>query len=195
MSTQIKQVIFVGLAVVLIAFMVFMLRPQGTPATSQGAPYQQTGAATEPQVDPSLTQRINTLQQQVQTDPKNEKALTELGALYFQVQQFAQAADVYNRVVDLDPKNVDVHIDLGRAYFYQGMSSTAIKEFRKAVELDPKKVDAHYNLALALSHSAPPDVDAAVASWKEVIKLAPDSDQAKKSQSFIDAYTKQQPQK
>jgi hypothetical protein len=71
------------------------------------------------------------------------------------------------------------------------MSGTAIREYKKAIQDDPSKPDPHYQLALALSHSNPPDIDTAVLEWKEVIRLAPDSDVAKKSQSFIDAYQKQ----
>ncbi len=195
MSTQVKQIIFVGLAVVLIAFTVYMLRPQGGPAIptdgGAGAPFTQSSNDGQPQVDPGVTQRIKTLQDQVQKDPKDIKALTELGGLYFDIQQFPLAADTYNRVLELDPKNNDVRMELGKAYFWQGMTSTAIQEFKKVEAADPTKPDPHYQIALALSHSNPPDVEGAVSEWRQVIKLAPDSDSAKKAQSFIDSYQKQ----
>lgn len=196
MSTQMKQVIFVGLAVVLIAFTVFMLRPQGGPAIpaggGAGVPVGQGGAsAGQPQVDQAIVQRINSLQEQVQKDPKDVKALAELGGLLFDIQQYARAADTYNRVLDLDPTNHEIRLELGKAYFWQGMSSTAIREFRKVIEADPTKVEPHYQLALALSHGNPPDIEGAIAEWKEVVKLAPDSETGKKAQAFIDSYQKQ----
>lgn len=194
MSTQVKQIIFVGLAVVLIAFTVFMLRPQGGPAiptnTGAGQPFAQSSGG-QPQIDPGLMQRLQTLQEQVQKDPKDAKALTELGGILFNIQQYAAAADTYNRVLDLDPKNNDVRLELGKAYFWQGMSSTAIKEYKKVAEADPTKPEPHYQIALAMSHGNPPDIEGAIASWKEVIRLAPDSELAKKSQAFIDSYSKQ----
>lgn len=197
MSTQMKQIIFVGLAVVLIAFTVILLRPQGGPAIPAGAasgqnvPASQGAAGGQSQPDPALMKRIGELQEKVQQDSQDVKSMYELAALYFEFQQYPLAADLYNRVLDIEPKNVDARVQLGKAYFFQGMSSTAIREFRKAVADDPKKADPHYQLALALSHSSPPDIDAAVTEWNEVIKLAPDTDIAKKAQSFIDAYQKQ----
>lgn len=192
MSTQVKQVVFVGLAVTLIAFMIWMLRPQGAAPipTAVGAPG--ASAPVGQSIDQKLQQQVIALQDQVQKDPKNVKALTELGDLLFDMQQYARAADTYNSALDLAPNDANVRTDLALSYFYQGMTKTAIKEFRQAIQTDPNKIEARFNLALALSHSSPPDVEGAIAEWQQVIKIAPNSDSAKKSQAFIDSYQKAQ---
>ncbi|MBI2953268.1 MAG: tetratricopeptide repeat protein [Chloroflexi bacterium] len=198
MSARTKQVIFVGLAVVLIGFAVVMMRPQGGAVApsggtiTDGAPASSSAVSGgQTQVDPAITQRISTLQDQVKNDPQDVKVLVELGALLFQSQQFARAADIYNKALDIDPANNDVRLQLGVAYFYQGMSGTAIREIRKVIDADPKQIEPHYQLAIALSHGDPPDIDGAIAEWQEVIKLAPDSDIAKRAQTIIDGYQKQ----
>lgn len=194
MNARTKQIIFIGLAVVLIAFTVIMLQPRGGTAVPASAVSPSSGASSQsgqPSIDAAIVQRINALQEQIQKDPKDARALTELGGLLFEAQQYARAADIYNRVLDLEPGNNAVRLELGKAYFWQGMSSTAVKEFKKVIEADPTKAEAHYQLALALSHGSPPDIDAAIAEWQQVIKLAPDSDIAKKSEAFINSYQKQ----
>lgn len=197
MSTQVKQVVFIGLAGVLILFMVWMLRPQTSsnqaPSSVGSAPISAgaSGSGTQQPVDPALQQRVADLQAKVQQNPKDVAALTDLGNALFDLQQFPQAADTFSSAVELDPKNTDLHLKLGNAYFFQGMAKSAIREYRTAIDVDPKNAEPQFYLALALSHSNPPDVDAAIQAWQQVLKLAPGTDLATKSQSFIDAYQKQ----
>lgn len=191
MSTQAKQIIFVGFAIILIAFTVVMLRPQGNSAGGAVTSAGPVAPSTQP-TDQALQQQIAALQEQLQKNPKDLKSLVALGNALFDTQQFGRAADAYGSALELDANDASVRVDLGLSYFYQGMSNQAIKEFRQAAQIDPNKVEAHYNLALALSHSAPPDLDGALQAWQQVVKLAPNTEVARKAQAFIDSYQKQQ---
>ncbi len=195
MSKRTKQVIFVGLAVVLIAFAAWSIRPQGTaavatPSTGSGpaAPAAQSGPSASQEAQRLLAE----LEDKARQNPKDVKALTELADYLLDQRLFARAADTYSSILDIEPQNLDIRTRLATAYFFQGMTKSAIKEYRSIIEAEPTKIEAHYYLALALSHSEPPDVEGAVNSWKEVVKQAPDSEMGKKAQTFIEAYQKQE---
>jgi len=195
MSKRAKQAIFVGLAVVLIAFAVWMVRPQtiATSAANLGAnlPGDLATSDTTSADAEAAHKELTQLEDKVKQNPKDVKALTDLADYLFDQGMFARAADTYSTALEIDPKNSDVHTKLATSYFFQGMSQSAIREYKKIIEAEPTKVEAHYYLALALSHSDPPDINGAVASWKEVVKLAPDSELGQKSKTFIENYQKQ----
>ncbi len=197
MSPKAKQIIFVVLAAAVIVFMVWMLKPQTTlaPTTSSvpSVPVS-TGPSNSSQqqpVDPALMQRLTELQNQLAQNPKDLKLLTEFGDIMFSLKQYSKSADTYSSILDVEPKNADARVKLGNSLFFQGMTSPAMREYKAALELDPSKAEAHYYIALALSHGNPPDVDSAIKSWQQVVKLSPGTDLATKSQQFIDAYQKQ----
>ncbi len=192
MSTQAKQIVVVVLAIVVVGFVVWMGRPQAAGPAQTYDTRQSTVPSSAKAVDQKLEQQIADLQDKIQKNPKDAESLIDLGNVFFDTQQYARAADTYNLALDLDPSNAGVRTDLGLSYFFQGMTNTAIKEYRQAIQTDPKSVEAHYNLALALSHGNPPDIDGAITEWQQVIKLAPDGEPAKKSQTFIDSFQKQQ---
>ncbi len=73
------------------------------------SPVQTPSAATAPSVPPAEAQKqIGFLQSLLKEDPKNLKALIELGNLYFDTEQFDRAVEVYSQALNLDPKNADL---------------------------------------------------------------------------------------
>lgn len=70
-------------------------------------------------------------------EPDNPQLLAELGDVYFERQDFIQAAIEYEKTIALEPKDADTYNDLGLAYFYVGRSEDALKSFNKGIEADP----------------------------------------------------------
>ena len=64
-----------------------------------------------------------------------------------------------------------VENDEGVGHYKQGHWNVAEGHFRKAIAADPKLVEAHYNLGLALDKMG--KHEAATASFKKVVELAP----------------------
>ncbi|MBI4312870.1 MAG: tetratricopeptide repeat protein [Chloroflexi bacterium] len=134
--------------------------------------------------------RIAELEKIVASGPGNAEALIELGGLYFQIRLYPRAADTFADALKVAPDNAKVRNDLGSSLLYQGMVGLAKEEYVKAIALDPSLPDPHFNLAVVLSHSATPDIAGALAEWREVIRLAPESDLAQTSQEYIKSYEK-----
>ena len=112
------------------------------------------------------------LQGILKDDPKNLKALVELGNLYFDTDQFDSAIQFYARALEIDPKNPDVRTDMGIMYRRKGDPDRAIAEFKKAAQGDPKHVNSRYNMGVVLLHDKA-DIKGAIQAWEEFLKVEP----------------------
>lgn len=121
--------------------------------------------------------QISVLQSLLRDDPKNEKALIELGNLYFDANQFDPAIQAYSKALELNPKNADVRTDMGIMFRRKGDFDRAIAAFKKAAEDDPKHVNSRYNLGVVLLHDKG-DVKGAIKAWEDFLKVEPNSPRA-----------------
>ena len=107
-----------------------------------------------------------------------------LGLAYLGKGDYQQALALLHAAVGKDPSDPRTRLDLGRVYFALDKTELAIAEYRKALELNGSYASAYYNLALAqvkLKESA-----AAKRSFKEVIRIAPDSEIGQLSREYLD---------
>jgi len=116
--------------------------------------------------------QISILQSLLKEDPKNQKALIELGNLYFDAEQFDPAIQAYSRALEIDPRNADVRTDMGIMYRRKGDFDRAIAEFKKAAEDNPGHVNSRYNLGVVLLHDKG-DVKGAIKAWEDFLKVEP----------------------
>ena len=121
---------------------------------------------------PDTQRQIETLQSLLKEDPKNLKALIQLGNAYFDEDQIDKAIDAYSKALEIDPKNADVRTDMGIMYRRKGDPDRAIAEFKKAAESDSKHVNSRYNIGIVLLHDKG-DVKGAVKAWEEYLKVEP----------------------
>lgn len=139
----------------------------------------------------AIEANVANLQQRLQQNPSDLGAITDLGNAYYDLGRYSEAIPWYEKAIQAAPTNTDVRTDLGTSYFYSGNLDKAKEQWFKVLEQDPNKVQTHYNLAVLYSHQTPPDMDNAVKEWQTVIKLAPDSDQAKSAQKRLQDLGKQ----
>jgi type IV pilus assembly protein PilF len=95
-----------------------------------------------------------------------------------------QALGLLRTAVGKNPTDPRSRLDLGRVYFAMGKTELAIAEYRKALELNGSYASAYFNLALAqvkLKDSA-----AARRAFKEVVRIAPDSEIGQLSREYLD---------
>ena len=121
--------------------------------------------------------QISALQSLLKEDPKNQKALIELGNLYFDANQFDPAIQAYSKALELDPKNADVRTDMGIMFRRKGEFDRAIAEFQKAAESDPRHINSRYNLGVVLLHDKG-DVKGAIKAWEDFLKVEPNGPRA-----------------
>lgn len=172
-----RRMITLGIigAGVLVAVLVLLMSIEGgTPAPvaatgQQGASVQ----ATESQ--------IAALQQRLTQNPSDVDAMVSLGNTYYDSRRFTEAIPWYEKAVEQIPTNTDVRTDLGTAYFYAGNNEKAKEHWYKALEQDPNKIQAHFNLGVLYNGLTPPDTEAAAQAWETVIRIAPDSPNAKEA--------------
>ncbi|OPY68228.1 MAG: Tetratricopeptide repeat protein [Syntrophorhabdaceae bacterium PtaU1.Bin034] len=126
---------------------------------------------------PVSTDEINRLEAIVRKEPKNARALVELGNLYFDSNQPQKAIDAYERSLVLEPGNPDVRTDMGIMYRAVKDYDRAIKEFREAARIDPGHRNSRFNLGVVLQNDKK-DLEGAVAAWEDFLKVEPPGERA-----------------
>jgi cytochrome c-type biogenesis protein CcmH/NrfG len=124
-----------------------------------------------------MQRQISALQSILKPDPKNLKALIELGNLYFDADQFDPAIQAYSKALEIDPNNPDVRTDMGIMFRRKGDPDRATAEFKKAAASDPKHVNSRYNLGVVLLHDKG-DIKGAIQAWEEFVKVEPTGSRA-----------------
>ena len=79
-------------------------------------------------------------QQAIYRDDRNPAFWNACGELYYNVNQFRDALDMYSRGIRIDPYISELWFNLGRLYEVQsngGNTSKAVKSYSRARELDP----------------------------------------------------------
>jgi tetratricopeptide (TPR) repeat protein len=130
------------------------------------------GASTQ-----DLSKQIDTLKAILKDDPKNLKALVELGNAYFDAEQAEKAIETYTKALAIDPKDADVRTDLGIMYRKKGDFDRAILEFRRAAQENPRHVNSRYNLGIVLLHDKG-DLKGAIQAWEDFLKVEPSGPRA-----------------
>lgn len=145
--------------------------PAAVPA-AQAAPGQ---SAAPPPLDQA---RASALEQQATAEPGNASVRIDLGNLYLDAEQFAEAAPWYEAALEINPDNADVTTDLGVTYFYQRQFDRALATFDRALALEPNHVKALLNQGIVRSMGKQ-DLVGAAESWEKVVSIAPASEEAR----------------
>ncbi|MDO8957388.1 MAG: tetratricopeptide repeat protein [Deltaproteobacteria bacterium] len=134
---------------------------------------QQAPGATPPAATAEdIQKQIGPLLSILKDDPKNLKALIELGNAYFDNGLFDKAIETYSKALEINPKNADVRTDMGIMYRRKGNFDRAIAEFKKAAEDDPQHVNSRYNIGIVLLHDQG-DLKGAIKAWEDFLKVEP----------------------
>jgi len=155
-----------------------------------GTPGSQKPTMPPPGPDPAeLNLEIESLKDKLKKDPKNLKALEELGNLYFDTGQPKEAIDAYSQYLAIKPDNPSVRTDMGIMFRAMGDFDRAIEEFKKAAQSDPKHLNSRYNIGIVLLHDKQ-DVQGAIKAWEEYLKVDPGSERANRLRVQIDKMKK-----
>jgi tetratricopeptide (TPR) repeat protein len=113
-----------------------------------------------------------------------ESATINLGIAYLSKGEYPKALATLRGVTGNYPRNPIARVYLGKVYFTLDKVDQAIAEYKRAVSLNKDYANAHYQLALAYLKIK--DNKAALASFKEVLRLTPDSEMGKQSQEYLE---------
>jgi type IV pilus assembly protein PilF len=107
-----------------------------------------------------------------------------LALAYYSKGDFKQAMATLRPLAANYPLDPMIRHTIGRVYYASDRLDLAIVEYRKAIELYPDYLQAHYSLGQASMKQG--DKKAAVKAFREVIRIAPDSDMALLSREHLD---------
>jgi tetratricopeptide (TPR) repeat protein len=105
------------------------------------------GVATAHFLSGSYEQAVEHFKRASELDPRQGKALINLGAVYNRMGQFSEAIKVLRRGIQKEKNHAEGFFNMGYAHRGLNQQSMAVSAYREAVRLDPKFIDAHVNLA------------------------------------------------
>ena len=114
----------------------------------------------------------------------NENASINMGLAYLGKGDYPKALQELQAVMAMNPRNPVVHLSLGRVFFAMDKIEQAIVEYSKALEIYRDYGAANYYLGqaqLKLSR-----IDAARTSFKEAVRLIPDSELGRAALVYLD---------
>ena len=82
--------------------------------------------------------------------PDDGELLTLAGSLYLQSNDFAKAAQYFDKAAKLDPKSAGARTGLGVSRMASGETDRALADLESAVQLDSDKYQA--DIVLVMSH-------------------------------------------
>jgi Flp pilus assembly protein TadD/Fe-S cluster assembly iron-binding protein IscA len=107
--------------------------------------------------------------------PDYSAAHYNLGRVYLERQEYADAIAEFKVALQLKPTNADAHNNLGLALKHNGDLNGALAEYKEAVRLNPKMASAQNNLANVLY--AKHDFKGAIEHYRAALELNPNSAQ------------------
>lgn len=156
------------------------------PATAQGgmAPMGNAAQPTPLQLRQMADTQAQPLLAQLKSDPNNAALLYQIGNLYYDAQQYPDAAKYYEDSLKINPNATDVRTDLGTAYHLMGQPDRALQEYDQVLKIDGKHANALFNEGM-VKWQDKMDMSGAVASWKRLLETNPEYPQKDRVQSLI----------
>jgi tetratricopeptide (TPR) repeat protein len=129
--------------------------------------------------------RAQTLRAITERDQKNVESRVQLGNLYYDAERYDQAIPWYEQALKLDATNADVSTDLGVSYYQTNQPDKALKQFEHSLKVNPKHVKTLLNIGVVRAF-AKQDLEGATQAWKQVVELAPGTQEARVAQRALE---------
>jgi tetratricopeptide (TPR) repeat protein len=130
--------------------------------------------------------KVNALKNVAARETSNATPRIELANLYFDAERYDDAIKWYSEALKLAPDNVDVSTDLGVCYYYSNQPDKALEQFDRSLKIDPKHAKTLLNVGIVRAFGKQ-DLDGAMQAWKQVMELAPGSQEAEAAKRAVDS--------
>ena len=154
--------------------------PESTAGSQQQAP--ESAGQQGKVLDEARVQQLTTI---LNSDPKNVKAVVQMGNTYFDAERYPEAIKWYEQALSIDPQDANASTDLGVSYYYSNRPDEALKQFEKSLRIDPKHTKTLLNQGIVLAFGKQ-DLNGAAAAWQKVVDLAPASPEAEAAQRGLE---------
>lgn len=130
--------------------------------------------------------RVETLRGIAERDPENIEVRVQLGNLYYDGERYDLAIPWYEEALALDTADADVSTDLGVAYYQMNQSDKALEQFAYSLSVDPRHVKTLLNTGIVRAFGKQ-DLDGAAEAWRQVVELAPGTQEALVAQQALES--------
>jgi tetratricopeptide (TPR) repeat protein len=158
------------------------LAPQIQPVVPAAQAPGAAGTTTPPPLDEN---KVTAFKSVADREPGNPTPRTQLGNLYMDAERYEEAATWYADSLRLQPKDPDVSTDLGICFYMTNQFDKALDQFDRSLTLDPKHLKTLLNIGVVRAFGKQ-DLDGAEKVWRQVIEIAPASDEAQRAQRALD---------
>jgi tetratricopeptide (TPR) repeat protein len=124
------------------------------------------------QISAEQSRRALALEREVAANPDNAGAWTELGNLYFGMDEYEKSIKSYRQALELDPANANVWTDMGVMYRRSGQPEQALEIFIRASALDPNLPQPRFNQGVVLLFDLN-RVEEGLETWEELLRVNP----------------------
>jgi tetratricopeptide (TPR) repeat protein len=107
-----------------------------------------------------------------------------LALALFNKGEFKKSMEVLRELAASYPLDPMIRYNIGRIYYATDKMDLAVIEYKKAIDLYPDYMQAHYSLGQA--HMKRGDKKGAIKHFKEVVRIAPDTESAELSREYLD---------
>ncbi len=121
---------------------------------------------------------LSHIQTALQLNPKDSRALYEMGLLFSNAGEIDKAAQYFSKSIKFNPYNAESHNNLGVILSHQGDAAEALMHFQKAIEIRPQMIEAYHNLGSFWAMQG--RYDDAIGYLKKVLEINPDDQKAAK---------------
>jgi cytochrome c-type biogenesis protein CcmH/NrfG len=151
---------------------------------AQAAPAQQQPAPS-PQPVPIDPERVKALEGLAATNPGDPQPRVQLGNMFFDAEQYAQAISWYEQAIKINPNDPNVSTDLGVAFYYTNQPDRALAQFEHSLRVDPAHIKTLLNVGIVRAFGKQ-DLPGAARAWQQVVDLAPNSPEGQAARKGLD---------
>jgi cytochrome c-type biogenesis protein CcmH/NrfG len=151
---------------------------------AQTAPAQQQQPAS-PQPVPLDAERVKALEGLAAQNAKDAQSRVQLGNMFFDAEQYAQAIEWYEQAIKINPNEPNVSTDLGVAYYYTNQPDRALAQFEHSLKVDPKHIKTLLNVGIVRAFGKQ-DLPGAARAWQQVVDLSPNSPEGQAARKGLD---------
>ncbi len=167
-----KETIYIAIAISLVVgFLSGTIFSTYKLSSSKSSAGQYTSAA-DNSGNAEQLKSITALELEVQNNPNNGEAWTQLGNLYYDTSQVKKAITAYSRALAILPANADILTDLGVMYRLDKQPNNALKSFDKAIETNARHEFARLNKGIVLLYDLNRATEA-LQVWQELLAINP----------------------
>jgi tetratricopeptide (TPR) repeat protein len=136
--------------------------------------------------------QVTALKSVAEREPSSPGPRIQLANLYFDAERYDDAIAWYTAALKLKPNDVDVSTDLGVSYYYTNQPDRALAQFDTSLKLDPKHAKTLLNIGIVKAFGKQ-DLNGASDAWQEVLKVAPNSQEAQAARRALDGLSSAHP--